>query len=203
MKKCGFVLLVLAITVLFSGCGLKEKSNGANVLSEDEAVAVETVEDTVVEEIENLLSTEEPDKGDSSVFSDNKPQLFAENEGGKALSEEVKYSISNIKLDGDKAIFNVTVEAPDVYAVVSDIVDSGEVSDVDGILERVPEYLESGDYAKIKKTVECEAVKTENGWELTTNYELYNALSGNAMESYSAIEEEFFNNLMEEAENEE
>lgn len=175
LYKVLMMAVSLVLTISFCGCGSTSEKTPSQVVTENLDYIKNGNHDIYKDMFKHGLINIESDKSAKDLFPESSVKI------DNALSR-MTYTINSEKINGDKAVVNVTLTGPELDSVFSELVkdvrsdfSNGLLSlsdlDIDTIASRY-DKLVSGlldDMNISERTMDIKLVKNQGEWELKDN----------------------------------
>lgn len=124
--------------------------------------------------------------------------LISDDEIAGKINAAITYEIVDVQIEDTGATATIFISAPDLSIILADVVSRlvvDENDDIDELLSQVRLTLNS-DHEMFEDTVEVRLELLNGNWFLIPNAEFSNALSGNLIQLYARMIDEFMDELV-------
>ncbi len=178
----------LLFMVTLSACNKPNNTDLGNTeaCKKDLIATLEELKSSTINEKSYIYSSNLSAIDSASDFND---------EINKKMAGLVEYTVKSIAINGESANASVTLIAPDVYHLITEIASEMQENNVDRLLEQLDDKLDEDVPTKeYEVTVGLKLVNEH--WYLVPNGELSNAFSGGIIEQYSMMGQKVIEGLL-------
>ncbi|MFZ7121344.1 MAG: hypothetical protein ACOWWH_10375 [Eubacteriaceae bacterium] len=204
MKKTFLILLILLLLLSLTACSTAKPENAVSSF-------LDAMKNGNTEKLYDYINTAQDDS--SQMFNEEDMDEIFSNEDEaidkvfKSAYNKLEYEILGSEINGDNAIVETKISAPDFASIFSEIIEESftlalsssfstdteeyNEEEMDELMNNmIVEKFSSDDLPMVENTVKINLIKSDNGWLIDPDEDFYNALTGNLLTLGDTFESE-------------
>lgn len=204
MKKTFLIILILFLVLNLTACSTAKPEKAVSSF-------LDAMKNGNTEKLYDYINTTQD--GSIQIFTEEDIEEIFSNENEaidtafKSAYNKLEYEVLGSEINGDNAIVETKINAPDFASIFSEIIEdsfalalsSSFTTDTEEYNEEamdelinnmIVEKFSSADLPMVENTVKINLIKSDNSWLIDPDEDFYNALTGNLLTLDDTFESE-------------